>query len=170
MGNCSANKSSALNVIYLKFKHHIITCMMLLWRLGIPSHDSSVVGAAVWSLEKDDVLLIELLCVHFVWWGHAVAVAETMNIYLAVSLSGRTGTAGLQLGLQQEGAGALRVGRDGRRLHGMLWMGLGRRHGGFLKIWRVGGDWLSVWHSAVWSTKLICQWHIRDYFRTKEDL
>lgn len=99
-----------------------------------------MVDAAVWSLEKDDVLFIELLCVDFVWWGHAVAVAETMNIYLAVRLGGRTGTAGLQLGLEQEGAGALRVGRDGRRLHGVLRMGLGRGHGGFLKIWRVGGD------------------------------
>lgn len=68
-----------------------------------------------------------------------MAVGEALNIYLDVGLSVWTGALRLQMRRELEGAGALRVGRDGGRLHGGLRMGLCRGHGGFLNIWRVGG-------------------------------
>lgn len=128
-----------------------------------PSHDSSAVDlrAADLSLEEDDVLLVEVLCVDLVGWRHAVAVAEAMNVDLDI----RTEALRLQMGLELEGAGALRVGRDGGRLHAGLRMGLCRGHGGFLNTWRVGGadggGGLGVWPSVVWRTELICQRHKR---------
>lgn len=64
-----------------------------------------------------------------------MAVGEPVNMGLGV----RTKALRLQMRLELEGAGALGVGRDGGRLHGGLRMGLSRRHGGFLHIWRVGG-------------------------------
>lgn len=95
--------------------------------------------AADWSLEEDDVLLIEVFCVDLVGWGHAVAVTEAVNIYLAMGLGVWSEPLRLQMGLEVEGAGALGVGRDGGGLHRRLRVGLSRGHGGFLNIWRVGG-------------------------------
>ncbi len=95
----------------------------------VPSRDSS---------EEDDVLLVEVFCVDLVGWWHAVAVGEARNICLDLGLGVRTEALGLQMSLELKGAGALGVGRDGGRLHGGL-VGLSRRHGWFLKIWRVGG-------------------------------
>lgn len=69
----------------------------------------------------------------------AVAVAEAVNMHLAVDLGVRAETLLLQMGLEVEGAGALGVGRHGGRLHRGLRVGLCRGHGGFLNIWRVGG-------------------------------
>lgn len=41
---------------------------------------------ADWSLEEDDVLLVEVFCVDLVRWWHAVAVSEPMNVPLDVGL------------------------------------------------------------------------------------
>lgn len=108
---------------------------LLIWDQQ-PSHDSSAVVLNL-SLEEDDVLLVEVLGVDLVGWQHAVAVAvaQAVNTDLGV----RTEALRLQMGLELEGACALRVGRDGGRLHGGLRMGLWRGHGGFLNTWRVGG-------------------------------
>lgn len=104
--------------------------------------------AADWSSEEDDVLLIEVFCVDLVGRGHAVTVAE------AVDLRMWTGTQRLRMGLKLQGAGALRVGRDGVGLG----LRLRRRHGGLLNVRRVGGTdgGVGVRSSAVWRTELIC--------------
>lgn len=132
----------------------------LIWEKQ-PTHDSSAVDtrAANRRLEENDVLLIEVFCVDLVAWRHAVAVAEAVNIYLAMGLGVWTETLWLQMGLNLEGAGALRVGRDGGRLQRDLRVGLCRGHGGFLNIWRVGGadGQLGVQSSVVWMAVLICQ-------------
>lgn len=64
-------------------------------------------GAADWTLEEDDVLLIEVFRGNLVRWRHAVAVGEPVNIYLDVGLGVRTEALRLQMGLELEGAGAL---------------------------------------------------------------
>lgn len=66
------------------------------------SHDSSAVVLNL-SLEEDDVLLVEVLCVDLVGWQHAVAVAQAVGIDLGV----RTEALRLQMGLELEGACAL---------------------------------------------------------------
>lgn len=85
-----------------------------------------------------------------------MAVGEPVSIYLDMGLGSRTEALRLQMGLELEGAGGLRVGSDGGRLR----MGLCRRHGGLLKTLRVGdadgGGGLGVWPSIVWRTELIC--------------
>lgn len=84
-----------------------------------------------------------------------MAVCESVNIYLDVGLGVWTDGLRLQMGLELERAGALRVGRDGGRLR----MGLCRRHRGLLDTCRVGGadggGGLGVWAGAVWRTELI---------------
>lgn len=71
-----------------------------------------------------------------------MAVAEPLNLC--------TGIEALRLhgGVELKSAGALGVGRYDGRLHGGLRMGLCRRHGGLLNIWRVGGR-PDVWSSVV---------------------
>lgn len=78
-----------------------------------------------------------------------MAVAE------AVDLRVWTGTQRLQMGLQ--GAGALRVRRNGVGLR--LGLGLRRGHRGLLNVRRVGGadGGVGVRSSAVWRTELICR-------------
>lgn len=65
--------------------------------------------------EEDDVLLVEVLAVVLVGGGQAVAVAQAVEL--------RAGARRLQVGLELEGADAVRVGRGGRR-------GLPRGRGG----------------------------------------
>lgn len=149
----------------------MIACKRL---LGIKTHgwfgdrkSSWLVKAADWSSEEDDILLVEVFCVDLVGWGHAVAVAE------AVDLRVWTRTQRLQMGLKLQGAGALRVGRDGVGLGLGLRLGLHRRHGGLLNVRRVGGadGGVGVRSSAVWRTELICGWHWGNgYVRTKARL
>ena len=95
-----------------------------------------------------------------------MAVAEPMNVYLGV---GTEAVRWRQMGLELEGACALRVGRDAGRLQGGLRVGLCRGHGGFLNVWRVGGadggGGLGVWTGAVWRTELICRRHTRKAVR-----
>lgn len=80
-----------------------------------------------------------------------MAVAE------AVDLRVWTRTQRLQMGLKLQGAGALRVRRNGVRLG--LGLGLRRGHGGLLNVRRVGGadGGVGVQSSAVWRTELICR-------------
>lgn len=78
-----------------------------------------------------------------------MAVAEPLNIYLGAG----TEALRLHMGMVLKSAGALGVGRYDGRLHGGLRVGLCRRHGGLLNIWRVGGtdggNRLGVWSSIV---------------------
>lgn len=79
-----------------------------------------------------------------------MAVAEALDLRVW------TGTHRLQMGLKLQGAGALRVGRDGVGLG--VGLGLRRRHGGLLNVRRVGraDGGVGVRSSAVWRTELIC--------------
>lgn len=90
-------------------------------------------------LEKDDVLLAELFWVDVVGRG--------------------LGTRTLRLYRVKEGAGAL---RGGRRLHGGLWVGVSRGHGGFVEIGGVGAAGGRLGVGALWSAELICWRHQRN--------